>query len=63
MVVVDYKTYPGSDDIVTDPENRHYAGLYKDQLDCYQQALTGQGLKVLDRLIYYPVSGLMVRVD
>ena len=63
VVVVDYKTYPGSDDSVTDPENRHYAGLYKDQLDCYQQALMGQGLKVLDRLIYYPVSGLMVRVD
>ena len=63
VVVVDYKTYPGSDASVTDPEDKHYAGIYKDQLDCYQQALCGQGLKVLDRLIYYPVSGLIVRVQ
>lgn len=63
VVVVDYKTYPGSDACVTDPENKHYAGIYKDQLACYQQALCGQGLKVLDRLIYYPVSGLILRVQ
>ena len=63
VVVVDYKTYPGSDACVTDPENKHYAGIYKDQLVCYQQALCGQGLKVLDRLIYYPVSGLILRVQ
>ena len=62
VVVVDFKTYPGSDDCVMDPENKHCAGIYKDQLDCYERALVGQGLKVLDRLIYYPVSGLIVRV-
>ena len=63
VVVVDFKTYPGSDACVTDPENKHYAGVYKDQLDCYDRALNAQGLKVLDRLIYYPVSGLMVQVQ
>ena len=63
VVVVDFKTYPGSDACVTDPENKHYAGVYKDQLDCYDRALNAQGLKVLDRLIYYPVRGLMVQVE
>ena len=61
-VVVDYKTFPGSDERVTDPEGSHYAGLYKGQLDCYTRALEAAGETVIDRIVYYPVSGILVSV-
>jgi len=62
VVLVDYKTFPGSIESVTSRENTHYAGLYKGQFDCYASALQKAGKKVVDRLVYYPVNGLVVRL-
>ena len=62
-VVVDYKTFPGSDERVTDPEGAHYAGLYKGQLDCYTRALEAAGETGIARIVYSPVSGILVSVE
>lgn len=61
-VLLDYKTYPGADNTVLDPQNKHYAGHYAGQFNCYTRALEQAGRKVLARLVYYPVSGLVVEI-
>jgi ATP-dependent exoDNAse (exonuclease V) beta subunit len=62
-IVIDYKTYPNwRKETVTSPENKHYAGKYKGQLDCYEKALSLNGEKVLAKLIYYPVNGMIVQI-
>ena len=62
-IVIDYKTYPNwKKDTVTSPENKHYAGKYKGQLDCYENALSLSGERVLAKLIYYPVNGMIVQI-
>ena len=62
-IVIDYKTYPNwKKDTVTSPENKHYAGKYKGQLDCYEKALSLSGENVLAKLIYYPVNGMIVQI-
>lgn len=61
-VLVDYKTYPGPDNTVLDPQNKHYAGRYAGQFNCYTRALEQAGHTVLARLVYYPVSGLVVEI-
>ena len=61
--VIDYKTYPNwKKGSVTSPEDKHYAGKYKGQLDCYQTALEKAGEIVLAKLIYYPVTQFVVEV-
>ena len=62
-VVVDYKNYPGFDD-VTSKESAFYAGqIYGPQLTAYKKAATMMpGGKVLDTLIYYSVQGRLIRV-
>ncbi len=60
-VLIDYKTFPQVE-TVTDPTSKHYAGLYAGQLNAYEEALTAAGERVLKRLIYYPVSGLLVEI-
>lgn len=61
-VLVDYKTYPGADNTVLDPQEKHYAGHYAGQFNCYTRALKLAGYTVLDRLVYYPVSGQVVKI-
>ena len=61
-VLVDYKTYPGADNTVLDPQDKHYAGHYAGQFNCYTRALKQAGHTVLDRLVYYPVSGQVVKI-
>ena len=62
-VIVDYKTFPGKVGDVLDPANKHYAGYYGDQLDCYRHALEALGTKpVLARVIYYPVTQHIIEV-
>ena len=62
-IVIDYKTYPNwKKETVTSPENKHYAGNYKGQLDCYEKALSLSGENVLAKLIYYPVNGMIVQI-
>lgn len=61
--VIDYKTYPNwKKGSVTSPGDKHYAGKYKGQLDCYKTALEKAGEKVLAKLIYYPVTQFVVEV-
>ena len=62
-VVIDYKTYPNwRKESVTTKEDKHYAGKYKGQLDCYEHALSLSGEKVIAKLIYYPVNGMIVQI-
>jgi ATP-dependent exoDNAse (exonuclease V) beta subunit len=60
-VLIDFKTFPQVE-AVTDPTSEHYAGLYAGQLDAYTDALEAAGEKVIKRLIYYPVSGLLCEI-
>ena len=62
-IVVDYKTCPGSYNLVFSPESEHYAGRHGDQLDRYQRALEAEGGKTVKaRIIYYPVTRFVVEV-
>ena len=62
-IVVDYKTCPGDYSLVFNPGNKHYVGLYGEQLDCYQRALEAEGSKkVAARIIYYPVTRYIAEV-
>lgn len=61
-VLIDFKTYSGTTQQLLDPNNPHYAGLYKGQLDCYQRAIEASGQKVLDQLIFYPILGNVARL-
>ena len=60
-VLIDFKTFPQIE-AVTDPTSNHYAGWYAGQLDAYTDALEAAGEKVIKRLIYYPVSGLLCEI-
>ena len=59
-VVVDYKTFPGKKEDLLDPNSDYYVGKYKGQLACYEQALTAAGKKVIAKVLYYPVVGVIV---
>ena len=63
VVLVDFKSYPGSKDDVVNPEHKHYAGIYAGQFECYERALTAAGKKVLAKLVYYHVLGVIVKLD
>jgi len=60
VVIVDFKTYPGYD--MFKPESEHYAGRHASQLNYYAKAVESAGLPVRDKLIYYPVTGMVVRL-
>ena len=63
VVLVDFKSYPGSKDDVVNPEHKHYAGIYAGQFECYERAITAAGKKVLAKLVYYHVLGVIVKLD
>ena len=61
-VIVDYKTFPGKKEDLLDKKSDYYVGKYKGQLDCYEEALTAAGKKVIAKLLYYPVVGVIVKI-
>ena len=61
-VVVDYKTFPGKKEDLLNKESKYYVGKYKGQLECYEQALTTAGKKVLGKYLYYPMIGVLVNI-
>lgn len=66
LVIVDYKSFPGGRDHVLRPGDNHYAGKYSGQLKKYREMVEAghpKQKKVLDTLLYYSVSGLLVRVE
>lgn len=62
-VLIDFKTFPGSVDSITNPDNPHYAGLYGPQFTCYRDALVKSGKKVLQCYVFYPIVGLLVPIE
>ena len=60
-VLIDFKTFPGKKKDLINPESSYYVGKYKGQLECYQNALVAAGKKVLAKLLYYPVVGVVVK--
>jgi len=62
-VLVDFKTNRAGE-IVTNPNvTSCYAGNYAGQFRAYTEALQRAGKVVIDKLVYYPVSGLIVRIE
>lgn len=60
-ILIDFKTFPGKKQLVLLPGD-HYAGNYKGQFDCYTHALKAANEKVFARYVYYPVSGMLVKI-
>ena len=61
-VLVDYKTSPCTKENLINKESDVHAGKYKGQLECYEQALLAAGKKVLAKVLYYPVVGVVVKL-
>lgn len=61
-VLIDFKSCPMTDEYILNPDSDHYAGWYAGQLDAYNDALEAAGEKVIKRLIYYPVSGMVCEI-
>ena len=61
-ILIDFKTFPGTETAVTEENNAHFAGNYKPQFDCYQAALEAAGKKVLAAYVYYPLNGMIVEM-
>lgn len=63
-ILVDFKNlFIGSDKTCLDSNAEHYLGKYKGQFDCYEQVLAAHGESVLDRLIYMPITGRVVKIE
>lgn len=63
LILVDYKSYPGKLEDIVNQQGDHYAGKHSAQLDTYAEMLkTSTGKKVLRRIIYYPVVGVIVEI-
>ena len=62
VVLVDFKSYPGSKADVVNPEHDHFAGIYAGQFECYERALKEAGKKVLAKIVYYHVLGVGVEL-
>ena len=61
-VLVDYKTSPCTRENLINKDSDVHAGKYKGQLECYEQALVAAGKKVLAKILYYPVVGVVVKL-
>ncbi len=61
-VLVDFKTFPGTETSVTKEDNVHFAGNYKPQFDRYHAALEAAGKQVIAEYVYYPVNGMIVEI-
>ncbi len=62
VVLVDYKTCPRPIEELTDRTSDFYAGKYAPQLDCYRHALETSGKTVVDTILFYPTSGVLVKI-
>ena len=62
-VLVDYKTYQGRVDNITDEKSAFYAGKYDGQISLYEDALKRSGSVIRDRLICYLSLGTIIRMN
>ena len=62
-ILIDFKSCPMSDEYILNPDSEHYVGYYAGQLNAYTDALEAAGEKVIKRLIYYPVSGMVCEIE
>ena len=60
-ILIDFKTFPQIE-AVSDPTSPHFAGYYAGQLNAYATAHEANCEKVIKRIIYYPVSGMVVDI-
>lgn len=58
-VLVDFKTFPGTEEQILS-EGKHYAGNYSGQFECYEKVLKAHGEKDVEKVIFYPVGGIIV---
>lgn len=64
IFLIDYKSYPGKLSNVSDPNDEHFAGIYSGQLKTYAEMLEAAlGKKVIRKMIYYPVIGVIMEVS
>ncbi len=61
-VLIDYKTYQGAVDNLTNPDSDFYAGKYSGQIALYEEAMQRAGHTVRDRLICYLSLGKIVQM-
>ena len=61
-VLIDYKSYLGAVNHLTNPENIFYAGKYSGQIELYEAAMRHAGRTIRDRLICYFPLGEMIRI-
>jgi ATP-dependent exoDNAse (exonuclease V) beta subunit len=62
-VIVDYKSYPGGLNDILTPGGERYVGIYAIQLKAYRKVLEEAGKKVIDTLIFYAVSGILIKIS
>ena len=62
VILVDFKSYPGSKADVINPEHEHFACIYAGQFECYERALKEAGKKILAKIVYYHVLGVGVEL-
>ena len=62
FVIVDFKTFPGKKEELSNKNSDFYVGKYKGQLDSYEDALTADGKTVLAKLLFYPMVGAIVKI-
>jgi len=61
-VLIDFKSFPGKEEDVVNPENSHYAGKYKPQFDYYRAALKESGKDVIGSYVFFPVNGILIEI-
>ena len=60
-VLIDYKTFQGKVNDLTDKDREFFAGKYGRQIELYEQALKLNNYKVTDRLVCYLSLGVIIR--
>ena len=63
VLLIDYKTCPAGERLITAEDSKLYAGKYSGQFAAYRAALHAAGTEVKASLIYYPISGILVEVE
>lgn len=61
-ILIDFKTCPMGPREILNEDSKHYAGWYAGQLEAYTDALKAAAENVLVRYLYYPVSGLLIKI-
>ncbi len=61
-ILIDYKTCPMGTEAITSPCSDHFAGRYAGQQNLYAEALEAAGERVIAKYLYYPVSGLVIKL-